>query len=97
MAELCQYFGMQEPDVQKMLRAADTNGDGEIEYNNFLAAAFDKKKLLSEDNLRRAFKMLDRLETGFINKTDLMIVLGGTPERKQELDRIWEAMLQDVD
>ena len=41
--------------------------------------------------------MLDRLETGFINKTDLMIILGGTPERKQELDKIWEAMLQDVD
>eukprot|EP00353_Schmidingerella_taraikaensis_P014937 CAMPEP_0185617626 /NCGR_PEP_ID=MMETSP0436-20130131/44228_1 /TAXON_ID=626734 ORGANISM="Favella taraikaensis, Strain Fe Narragansett Bay" /NCGR_SAMPLE_ID=MMETSP0436 /ASSEMBLY_ACC=CAM_ASM_000390 /LENGTH=85 /DNA_ID=CAMNT_0028255469 /DNA_START=226 /DNA_END=483 /DNA_ORIENTATION=+ len=47
MADICAYFDMEEPNVMKILKAADTDKNGTIDYTEFLTAAFDKKKLLS--------------------------------------------------
>ena len=43
-----------------MLKAADANGDGTIDYTEFLAAAFQKDLLLSSQNLRAAFELFDK-------------------------------------
>ena len=80
MGEICKHFSLQEPDVQKLLKALDPNDDGQIEYNNFIAAAYDKKKLLSDENLYRAFRMLDKTGSGTITKRDLRITMGNTPQ-----------------
>lgn len=60
MAEICSYFAMEEPDVRRILQSTDSNNDGTIDFTEFLTAAFDKKKLLSEENLRRAFAVFDK-------------------------------------
>ena len=80
MGEICKHFSLQEPDVQKLLKALDPNDDGQIEYNNFIAAAYDKKKLLSDENLYRAFKMLDKTGSGTITKIDLQIMMANNPK-----------------
>ena len=80
MGEICKHFSLQEPDVQKLLKALDPNDDGQIEYNNFIAAAYDKKKLLSDENLYRAFKMLDKTGSGAITKIDLQIMMANNPK-----------------
>ena len=51
MQDLCAIFHIDEPDVRDMLRSADTNGDGRIDYTEFIAAAFQKDLLLSGKNL----------------------------------------------
>ena len=48
IAEICNYFNMEEPDVRRILRSTDTNKSGEIDFTEFLTAAFDKRKLLSD-------------------------------------------------
>ena len=53
-----------------MLKAADANGDGTIDYTEFLAAAFQKDLLLSSQNLRAAFELFDG-DTEFIGKTQV--------------------------
>ena len=79
MARICQYFNMEEPDVQNMFEAADIDGDGQIDFTDFLAAATDKRKLLTLSNLKRTFKMLDRDGDGYINLEDISAHLGSTP------------------
>ena len=47
-----------------MLQAADINGDGRIDYTEFIAAAYQKDLLLSNKNLEGAFRMLDANSDG---------------------------------
>ena len=51
MAEIAQIFSLDVPDVRSMLRSADINGDGRIDYTEFMAAAYQKDLLLSTENL----------------------------------------------
>ena len=75
MAEICNFFDMVEVDVRRILRATDTDKNGEIDFTEFLTAAFDKRKLLSEENLRRAFDFFDRDGSGTISKSEIMASL----------------------
>jgi len=59
MAEMEQYFNLREDQILKMINAADTNQDGKVDYTEFLTAAFDRQKLLSEPNLVKAFNIFD--------------------------------------
>ena len=38
MAEICQHFSMEEPDVHKMFKAADVDGDGRVDYEEYVEA-----------------------------------------------------------
>ena len=82
MAEICQHFSMEEPDVHKMFKAADVDGDGQIDFTDFLGAATDKHKLLSQGNLERTFNLLDRDSDGFISRDDISALLGASPSFK---------------
>ena len=68
MADITQLFDLQEPDVLNMMKKADTNGDGNVDYSEFIAAAFDKVKLLTEPNIQKAFKIFDKDGDGNITK-----------------------------
>ena len=54
-----------------MLKAADTDGSGEIDYTEFLAATIDERIYLREDYLRNAFNMFDKDHNGSISKQEL--------------------------
>jgi calcium-dependent protein kinase len=47
------HGGTFSPD--EILRQLDTDGNGQIEYSEFLIATMDLKKALSKDNLKAAF------------------------------------------
>lgn len=49
----------------------DLNGDGEIDYSEFLAAAINKESLLDEERLISAFKSFDQDGSGTISATEL--------------------------
>ena len=68
MAEISTLFQMDAPDVENLMRAADTNRDGQVDYTEFITAAFDKQKLLSQANIKRAFQMLDADGDGRIDQ-----------------------------
>ena len=54
-----------------MMQAADVNSDGSIDYAEFVTAAMDMEKLLSEQNLEAAFKMFDADGNGSITAAAL--------------------------
>ena len=97
MAEICLYFRMNAPNVKKILRAADISKTGRIDYDEFLVAAYDKKKLLTPENLRKAFNMFDRQGKGSITKTDIMTIMqASNPCAVAQVNDIWNALVSQV-
>lgn len=60
-----------ESECTRIFKMFDSDGNGYIEYEEFLAASVDKKKLLSEKNLKATFKMYDEDDSGTIDKKEI--------------------------
>ena len=74
MQEVKQAFkdaSIKPEDVEHIFRTLDTNGDGLINYSEFLAATVDRKKALTMQNLQFAFHHFDVDNSGFITEQDL--------------------------
>ena len=63
--------------IARILAAADTDGSGEINYTEFLAATIDANVYLREEYLRMAFKMFDSDNSGSIEKSEVVQILAG--------------------
>jgi len=56
----------------QLLKGADTDGSGSIDYTEFLAATMDAKIYLRGDYLRTCFDMFDRDHSGKIDKDEIL-------------------------
>ena len=50
-----------------LIKELDYNGDGSINYTEFLAATVDYEKLITEDKLRSVFSVFDTESKGVIS------------------------------
>lgn len=48
-------------DVAKIMEYMDGNKSGQIDFTEFVLAAIEKDKLLSEENVRNCFKIFDKV------------------------------------
>ena len=96
MKEIAAIFQQDEPDVRAMLKAIDINGDGTIDYTEFLTAAFNKDVLLSSQHLRAAFSMIDKNGDGAISKQELKQVFGEGHASAQG-EQVWDEIMAEVD
>jgi calcium-dependent protein kinase len=60
-----------------IMKGADTDGSGEINYTEFLAATIDANVFLREDYLRTAFNMFDKDRSGKIDNEEVIALLSG--------------------
>ncbi|CAE7562053.1 Calcium-dependent protein kinase 2 [Symbiodinium microadriaticum] len=72
--------------AEEAFLALDTDGSGEIDYSEFLAAVMDAKHLERRDLLWATFQDFDQSNTGSISKDDLRKILHGGAVRG-----IWQA------
>ena len=70
------YGELAEDEVDKIMRAADIDGSGEIDYSEWLVATVNKKNLISDEKLTTAFKFFDKDGSGSISIDELKEVLG---------------------
>ncbi|CAD5187760.1 calmodulin-like protein 8 isoform X2 [Musa acuminata AAA Group] len=87
-----------EGEVHKMISEIDANGNGTIEFQEFLNLMASKlnKGIDSEDELKEAFKVFDKDQNGFISATELrnvMISLGEKLTDEEVAQMIREADL----
>ena len=59
------------------MKGVDTDGSGEIDYTEFLAATIDANIFLREDYLRTAFNMFDKDGSGKIDNEEVIALLSG--------------------
>jgi calcium-dependent protein kinase len=62
-------------DLDALLKEADTDGSGVVDYTEFLAATMDKKLYYQEDVVWTAFKKFDLNGSGSIDRQELAKVL----------------------
>ena len=59
-----------------LLEDIDVDQNGFIEYNEFLCTCLNKRKLLTEENLKIAFNNFDQDKKGFITEEEIKKILG---------------------
>uniref|UniRef100_A0A7I4YXM6 Troponin C n=1 Tax=Haemonchus contortus TaxID=6289 RepID=A0A7I4YXM6_HAECO len=90
----------EERDLKQLIKEFDTDGSGEIEFEEF-AAMVANFVVNSEDNegleeeLREAFRLYDKQGNGYINVSDLRDILRALDENvsEEELDE----MIAEID
>jgi len=88
MADIMEIFHIDEEDWDKMVNAMDTDGDGKIDYTEFITAAYNRELLLSQQNLQIAFKMFDQDGDGTLSMDELKSVFAsGSASGKTE--EVW--------
>ena len=63
--------------VDEIFNQFDTDGSGEIDYTEFIAATMSSKMYLNEKYLRAAFNMFDKDGSGKITGDEILLLLQG--------------------
>jgi len=50
-----------EKEVDHIMKTADTNNSGDIDYSEFVTASINRQKILSKEKLDIVFKMFDKV------------------------------------
>lgn len=83
-----------EDEVDRIMKIADTDGSGEIDYSEWVIATMDKKKLLTEDKLLMAFNMFDKDKGGSISSAEVKDTIG---VGKNIDEKLWNEIINEVD
>ncbi|CAL5339753.1 unnamed protein product [Camellia sinensis] len=85
-----------EVELQRMISEVDVNGNGTIEFGEFLHLMATKmKESEAEEELKEAFKVFDKDQDGYISPNELRNVMVNLGERPT--DEEVEQMIRDAD
>ena len=68
------------------MAAADLDGDGTLNYDEFIAATANLSKLEREANILSAFKQFDTDHSGALSKSEVMVALTSMGSTEQEIE-----------
>ncbi|CAO2842545.1 unnamed protein product [Amaranthus hypochondriacus] len=60
-----------EAEVKQLMDAADVDGDGSIDYTEFITATMNRHRLETDENLSKAFRYFDKDNSGYITTDEL--------------------------
>ena len=81
-------------EVEQIFSNIDYDNNGTISFDEFLKAAIDKKKILTEEKLKAAFALFDMNGDGDIEAKELQEVMG---ENNDIQGDVWAKMIAEVD
>ena len=84
-----------EHEVDRVMKIIDVDGNGFIEYEEFLRASLDKDKILTPENVKIVFKLFDINNTGSISPTELKKVMGQNADDINE--DVWNDIISAID
>lgn len=85
-----------EEELQDMINEVDADGNGTIDFEEFLTMMAKKMTLTdSEEEIREAFKVFDKDDNGFISSSELKSVMANLGEKLTD-DEIDE-MIREAD
>ncbi|KAL8256968.1 hypothetical protein R6Q59_029009 [Mikania micrantha] len=66
---------LSEPEIRLLMDVADVDGNGVLEYGEFVAVTIHLQKMENDEHLRRAFMFFDKNGSGYIELDELEQVL----------------------
>ncbi|XWS73559.1 hypothetical protein CRYUN_Cryun02cG0139800 [Craigia yunnanensis] len=92
-----QKLGQQIPDadLQILVEAADADGDGTLNYGEFVAVSVHLKKMANDEHLHKAFAFFDINKSGYLEIEDLRDALYDEVDTSSE--EVINAIMHDVD
>ena len=84
-----------EQEVDRVMKIIDVDGNGFIEYEEFLRASLDKDKILTPENVKIVFQLFDINKTGSISPTELKKVMGQNADDINE--DVWDEIIRAID
>ena len=93
------YSYKNKKDVDEMadiiFERLDGDNNGYIEYEEFLRACIDKKSLMTKDNLKYAFRFLDKNNSKTLNAHKILKAFLTKPNK--EFEAVFNIYLKQVD
>ncbi|XP_029122402.1 calcium-dependent protein kinase 29 [Elaeis guineensis] len=86
---------MPEKDIDMLMEAADIDGNGHLNCEEFVTVCIHLKKIRSEEHLPKAFKHFDKDGSGYIEIDELREALGG--DELDANDQVILDIISDVD
>lgn len=84
-------------ELMAIMEGADTDGSGTINYTEFIAATMEQNMYLKEENLRAAFKMFDKDDSGKISIEEMKQALGAEIDGQTADEEDWNTLIREVD
>mmetsp|Transcript_89039 Transcript_89039/g.229736 ORF Transcript_89039/g.229736 Transcript_89039/m.229736 type:complete len:533 (-) Transcript_89039:105-1703(-) len=92
-----QQEGIQLPlELRGIVEAIDSDGSGEIDYTEFLAATLERRQYIDEDVCWSAFRIFDQNDDGCISRNELQAVLANGNLR-QVMGKDIDDLMKQVD
>ncbi|CAL1385083.1 unnamed protein product [Linum trigynum] len=84
-----------EADIQILMEAGDVDGDGYLDYGEFVTISVHLRKMGNDEHLRKAFEFFDRNKNGHIEIEELREALADDLDANSE--EVISAIIRDVD
>ena len=76
--------------AEGIFNSLDMDGSGKISYDEFLSAMINSQKVVTEERLKKAFRMFDKDNSGKLSVKEIRNVFGGTEEQ-------WKQVINEID
>jgi len=85
-----EHFGIpiSEEIVDAMFEAVDIDGNGSIDYTEFVMATMNEKDLITNDRLKAAFRLFDKDGNGTISPDEIKSALGIGEDDDESLNKL---------
>ena len=86
-------------EVDAIFKEVDLDGNGTIEFSEWIVASIDKNSLITDEKLKMAFALFDTDGGGTISSTEVKATLTGQDEAgmTDEDLKIWDDLVNEVD
>ncbi|KAG4967157.1 hypothetical protein JHK87_032808 [Glycine soja] len=85
-----------DPDVQMLMDAADIDGNGTLNYDEFITMSVHLRKIESDEHLSEAFRYFDKNQSGYVEFEELKDALSDDDLEASD-DQVVKDILNDVD
>jgi Ca2+-binding EF-hand superfamily protein len=92
-SKLCKQYDL---DWDLIIEECDYNGDGVIDFQEFMSACIDRKVLSNQEDVKIAFRILDTNKDGTISLDDFDDLFNSYGGAKMDND-VWENLLMEAD
>jgi calcium-dependent protein kinase len=86
-----------EKEVNRLMEFIDVDGNGFIEYEEFLRAGLNKEKILTEENLETTFNLFDINKRRKINAKEIGMLLGQGDDIGEKKEKVWKELVVEAD